>query len=177
MLQGTLKSKYRSRRTNQFVYTYTVTGKPKEIEQFTAAKGEFNVIDEESGAPLHFITEYDASGFKRLIQPVINLTITKNGNIVTDDMADELALNKQIKAVLADKIADKMADNYIRRQAPVQQAAVQNAGTNVKEVETPNDILEKIAQGNQPPVNQPEDNIDDQQQQQPADQKTEKAEK
>lgn len=114
MLTATLKGSYRSKKSGQKVYTYEVDCTPKEKAALKAAKGDY-YRETETGIPLHFITEFDAAGEKRIIEPVVSLVITTNNLVVVDDTKQEQALMRDIKGHLAKSIADAKAAAWVRR--------------------------------------------------------------
>lgn len=77
MLTGKFQRKYRKPGTGTTVFIYQVSGNEKELQQLEEAQGDQYRLDENSGKPLFFTTNY--------IDDNISLIITENNKVVADD--------------------------------------------------------------------------------------------
>lgn len=83
MLKATFHGNYKKRTmikgqdTVITVFRYTVSGSAEDIKQYEEAQGDNLVIDDKTGKPLYFTTNY--------ISDNVELTITENGKVVVDD--------------------------------------------------------------------------------------------
>lgn len=96
MLKGTILSSYRSSKTGKKVYVYAVTGTPAEMAAYKEAKGQYWRQDPETGNILHWYTPFAGTG----VQPSVKLTITRNGNVVIDDLQDTLSNEAKINELV-----------------------------------------------------------------------------
>lgn len=149
-LRATLSGNYRNKKGNK-VYTYIVSASnPTELAAYKAAQEAKNVYRfTEKNEPLFFLTEFDAQGDKRLIEPVIDLVITTNNNVVVDETRTEQALMSEIKSHLGLEIAKAKAANWGRRaEAPARVPASTTPST--QGLPTPQEIEETTQTVNQP---------------------------
>ena len=136
MLKAKLSNYYRSQKTGQPVFVYTVTGSEEELAAFKTAKGSF-YREDENGVALHF----SSRALSNNRNESISLTITNNNNIVADDLNKVLAQN------------EKLEDYILREQAKVMAAqALGRAGvrglsdltSNVNSEPTPEHVAEVV---------------------------------
>lgn len=135
-LKATVRSSYIKKDVGR-IWVYGVSGTPKEIAAYVAAKGDFNVNDE-AGMPLFFLTERDGAGAMRLIKPQIKLLITTNNRVVIDDQTEIVALHAHVELLLADKIAGHMADAMFKPATPTVRPAV---AATPKQLQSAEDLL------------------------------------
>lgn len=144
MLQATLSNSYRNKKGHK-VYTYKVSGSPKEIAAYKAAQGD-NLREDELGNPLFFLTENDPDGNKRLIDPQIDLTITTNNRVVVDDIRAEQALMKKVREHEAVEIAKARAQRWVTPQQARTIAVAPATQPEPAKLATPEEIIETINQ-------------------------------
>lgn len=60
------------------IFRYHVSGSEKELEQLEQAQGDNYRLDDTTGKPMYFTTNY--------VSDNIELNITTNGNVVVDDI-------------------------------------------------------------------------------------------
>lgn len=146
MLTASLSNSYR--KNGKKVYVYKVdSNKPAELEQYKQLQGDNHRTEnpDGTGKSLYFLGEFDAAGRKRLIQPVIKLTITINNRIVVDDTAAEQKLMREIESHQAVEIAKAMAQQWI--SAPNQTVAAPVATPKPAVLPSPDEMNENIEQG------------------------------
>jgi len=115
---------YRSTKSGNVVFVYSVEGTKKELEAYKEAQGENLVIDDTTGKPLYFTTK----GFGKEGK----LIITSKGNIVPD-LSDFHMLNsmaEQFGGVLGQEIVraglNKTGNNNTPSATPKAEEAEQD---------------------------------------------------
>ena len=124
-----LERSYRSAKTGNPVFVYSVTGSDEDLNAFKEAQGQYYRTDESTGNPLWFTT--------RCVGPQGSLIITTKGNIVPDmskfDQAASLAA--QYGGNFGDALAQAMVSDLTGgntasapASAPAAQAEESNEG-------------------------------------------------
>lgn len=158
MLQGTLVNNYRSSKSGQKVYVYAVSStKPEELSNYKnimEAKGFLKT--NEAGQPLHFVTEYDASGLKRIINSKITLLITTNNNVVMDDSREEQAFMAKVREAEVLEVAKLRAQAWQRKDNQARSTAAPKIATETGSTPTVENLIdETVSEGNETIADEP----------------------
>lgn len=96
------------RKASGIVYVYEVTCTAEEIAAFKAAKGQ-HYRESDNGNPLFYSSR--PLSFNR--NEVINLTLTRNGNIVADDLNKTLSQEEKLEEYIIQEKAKIMAQRAL----------------------------------------------------------------
>lgn len=140
MLKATYNGNYR--KNGNRVFTYVVSGTPKEIEQYIAAQGERIVFaDEAKTIPLWFRTEW-AGNIKQSIAPSYALTISFGGKVVVDDAREFMAEEAAIKQASLEHAGRIMAEQRMFRNNQPKTTAAPAGGTPKSEPKSAEDLID-----------------------------------
>lgn len=128
---------YVSKKGND-TFIYTVEGTQEELAEYKEAKGEFHRVDDETGKPLFFNTNY--------VGETCNLEITTNGNVVADtsELKKAISLAKQTGGNLGDAVAAGAGQMLLNTMFGGSAPSAQAPATPTPQVtETPAEEVEK----------------------------------
>lgn len=112
-----LLGSYRSKKGN-LTFRYAVSGTKEQLEAFAKAQGEFHRVDEATGTPLWFTTNFAGN--------TGSLIITQNGKVVADMTEFEKANS------LAKQFGGNLGQELARHAAATLMGGPSNAGSSVE---------------------------------------------